>query len=302
MALVELIGVAFDGSGRSNGQARAPAELRSAGLAAALPAGKVGHDVTGPPADPSRGPSGFFNERALLAMSEAVDLRVGEALHEGRFPVLYGGDCAVLLGAIPALRDEAGRAGLLFIDAHEDATPLETSTTGEAANMELALLLGLSTPPSKTRLAGRLPALDPQGIVMLGQRDQRYREKIPVETIADRVRLHPVDELRAQLEDLVGQSVAHLERRTSAWWVHIDLDVLSGDEFAACGAATDPATPGGLTWQELTTVARIALGGRACRGLSIGVYNTDLDPKRSAAHRIVRFIGDIAVSVEGPAQ
>jgi arginase len=39
----------------------------------------------------------------------------------------------VLLGAVPALVDVLGRAGLVFIDGHEDATTMEASTTGEAA-------------------------------------------------------------------------------------------------------------------------------------------------------------------------
>jgi arginase len=89
--------------------------------------------------DPSRGNlAGFVNERALLEMVDAVHARVRAALQD-RFPVLYGGDCAVLLGAVPALRDLGETAGLLFVDGHEDATTIEQSTTGEAANMEVAL-------------------------------------------------------------------------------------------------------------------------------------------------------------------
>jgi Arginase family len=91
--------------------------------------------------NPGRGPkAGFVNERALLEMVEAAYARVHSALQDGRFPVLYGGDCSVLLGAVPAVRDTYGNAGLLFVDGHEDATTLEASTTGEAANMEIALL------------------------------------------------------------------------------------------------------------------------------------------------------------------
>lgn len=78
----------------------------------------------------------------------------------GRFPLIYGADCAVLLGAIPALRDVRGKAGLLFIDGHEDATTMEQSTTGEAANMEIALLLGITGMRAPEPLRSRLPALE----------------------------------------------------------------------------------------------------------------------------------------------
>ena len=98
--------------------------------------------------------AGFVNELALLEMVDAVHARVRAALHEHRFPVLYGGDCAVLLGAVPALRDVGETAGLLFVDGHEDAATMEQSTTGEAANMEIALLLGMTGDRAPQRCGG----------------------------------------------------------------------------------------------------------------------------------------------------
>ena len=82
---------------------------------------------------PARGPSGLLNEHALLEMLDALYGRVRSSLAAGRFPVVYGADCSVLLAAVPALADVAGDAGLVFIDGHEDATPMELSASGEAA-------------------------------------------------------------------------------------------------------------------------------------------------------------------------
>jgi arginase len=291
---VELIGVCFDGSGRPRGQARAAAALREAGLAGALPAATVTADVTTPAPDPARGAGTFTNEAALLAMIDGVHDRVRNALAGGRFPLLYGADCAVLLGALPALRDELGAAGLLFIDAHEDATTMEASPDGEAANMEIALLLGLTGHDAPEPMRSRLPALGPDAIVMLGQRDAGHRRAIAAPSIADRVRLHPAEAVHGRAARLAAEATEHLDRSTPGWWVHIDLDVLHRDEFPACAAASDPAMPGGLTWSELTTVVRRALSSPKCRGLGVGVYNTDLDPDRRAARRIVRFLGELA--------
>jgi arginase len=291
---VDLIGVCFDGSGRPRGQAQAASVLREAGLARTLPAGTVTADVTTPPPDPSRGAGTFMNEAALLAMLDGVYDRVRGSLFQQRFPLLYGGDCAMLLGAIPALRDEQGAAGLLFIDAHEDATTMDCSPDGEAANMEIALLLGLTGDSAPAPVRRRLPALDPDAIVMLGQRDARYREAIAVPSIADRVRLHPARAVHGRAAQLADEATEHLDRTTPGWWVHIDLDVLQGDEFAACAAASDPTMPGGLSWHELTTIVRRAVSSPKCRGLGVGVYNTDLDPDRRAARRIVQFLDDLA--------
>ena len=129
---------------------------------------------------------------------------------------------------------------------------------------------------------------------MLGQRDHLYHRQIGVPTIAGQVVLHPLEELRGDPAGIATDAAEYLVRHAHGWWLHIDLDVLAGSEFSACDAATDPATPGELTWTELVTVTTAALRAGGCRGCSIGVCNTDLDPGGHAATGIVAFAAGVA--------
>lgn len=297
--MIELVGVPFDGMGRPGAQANAPAALRAAGLLEAV-RGRVAEqvDLQLAPPSPQRAPTtGLLNETALVEMVSLVRTQTAEVLGRHHFPLVYGGDCSVLLGAIPALSAHAGTAGLVFLDGHEDATPMEASTSGEAANMEIAILLGRTgaNAPAPLQLAHAL--LRPDELAMLGPRDRSYREALGVESIAEAVWFRASDAVASDPVGTAREAADHVSSSAHDWWLHVDLDVLSKDEFGSCGAENEPALAGGLSWSDLTAAVECLLLSPGCRGWSLAVYNPDLDKDGSDGRAVVELIAHVVNSI-----
>ena len=300
--MVRLIGVAFDGMGRNPGQAGAPAALREAGLEAAFARREIVRrpDITVPAPRAARDPdTGFLNSAALLAMIQALREELSEALSAGQFPFVYGADCSVLLAAMPMLRAAAGEAGLLFVDGHEDATTMELSPDGEAANMEIAILLGMTGDRSPSPVSSAFGILKRDALAMLGPHDDAFRRPLGIGSIARLVPPLTIDEVHADPIRTTRGAVESISSRAPNWWLHTDLDVLDHEEFPAHGSPTDARLTRGLTWQDLTAVVRTALSARDCRGWSLVIYNPDLDADRTHARRIVQFVIDVAPYLAG---
>jgi len=237
-----------------------------------------------------------MNEAALLALAEALREHVGAALATGRFPIVYGGECSVLLGAVTGLRDHNGRAGLVFVDGHEDTTPLDVSPDGEAANMEVGLLLGITGQLAPARLRRHLPALEPNALAMLGPRDHALRRTLNLASLADRgVSFRGYEAIAADPAQAAREAVAHVRHSAPAWWLHTDLDVLATSQLAA----VDYPQPGGLTWSQLADITSAALAADGCAGWSVCIYNPDLDPGRDGAGNIISYLTRAIITADG---
>jgi arginase len=285
MRTIGLLGVPTNSAGTISGVARAPTTLREVGLVEALRQDTDVHDygdVMLPDPSPGRDPmSLLIDHHGLIAMVTRVRDAVTSIMDNGHFPLVIGGDCPLLLGCLAAAKTNE-RIGLLFVDGHEDAYLPAQSSTGEAADSELAFALGMADASWSPELASVLPLVVPADVRILGARDAGLLHAEGVASLGDRVALVDGDRLSAEPVIATAEAVSFLP---DAWWFHLDLDVLSTEALPAI----DYPQPGGLGWNDLSLVVTTAMGANPT-GWDITIYNPDLDPERIHAQRIVRFI------------
>lgn len=290
---LSLIGVPTNSAGRKDGVAGAPSALRTAGLAQALGRSFTVRDegdvrFAEPTAvrDPE---SGVIAPGTLASMALGVRAAVSRALREGRFPLVIGGDCPVLLGCLAACKGQGGRTGLLFVDGHEDAYSARQSPTGEAADMELGFALGRQV-PEKLQEAIGAPLVAASDVCIMGARDRGVLLKSGVRSLDGTVELYSDSDLTADIEGATRKALARLSG-AERLWLHIDLDVLSTESLPA----VDYQQPGGLSWEQLEALARTALLSGRISGCNVTIYNPDMDPDGRHARRIVRFLKNVLV-------
>ncbi|WP_406496789.1 arginase family protein [Streptomyces sp. NBC_01604] len=274
---------------RPTGVEELPRALLGAGLAEGLGAVRAGR-VEPPAYDARRDPdTGVLNPDGIAAYSLALADAVGGVLDHGRFPVVLGGDCSILLGSLLAL-SRRGRHGLLFLDGHTDFYQPAAEPTGEVASMELALVTGRG-PDVLADLEGRGPLVRDADVVALGFRDAEESAAAGMQPLS--AGLHAMDlyEVRALGVDRAAGSAVDLlaaDRPGGAdgYWIHLDADVLDD----AIMPAVDYRLPDGLAWQELETVLRTALSGPGAVGFDVTIFNPRLDPDGSIAARLTECL------------
>jgi len=222
----------------------------------------------------------------LLELGE----RVQAELAAGRFPLVLGGDCSVLLGCLYGARRAGGR-GLVHVDGHSDFFHPGNYDTqarlGSAAGMDLALATGRGEDVLAKWPGIEGPLVADADAVQAGERDaedadyDQYYGDIK-RTAITRLTIQQI--LREGIPRTTERILARLaERGLDRAWVHVDLDVL--DE-KVMNAVDSPGKPG-FDYAQLSTVLRALLGSGRVIGLDACIYDPDLDPGHRFAAPIV---------------
>ncbi len=287
------IGAGLDSAGRGEGEERAPAALRSAGLLEAIGAEDRG-DLDVRIEDSRRDPkSGLIGFRDVFAASEQLRGAVRGLIVAGRRPLVLGGDCTVLIGALAGARQALdARVGLAFVDGHLDFYDGRSSPTGECADTELAIVTG-GGPRELAAIAGSTPIVEPSDVIACGYRPEPAPETVPSgeEFTLERDLLDPaIEAVEAVRIDDPGGLGRRIERRLAAhpgrFWLHLDADVLDPKLMPAVSYPE----PDGLGWEEATALIAPLGASSALVGVSVADLNTDLDPDGRCAARLAELI------------
>jgi arginase len=288
-----LVGAPLDCSGTNRGEARAPRALRHAGLVGRTGARDVG-DVDATIDDPDRDErTGVIGFEQLRRASSEIKSVVAAVMEEAGRPLVVGGDCAVLVGALAAAKERFGRVGLAFVDGHLDFFGGDTSPSGEAADMDLAFVTGRGL-EGLVDLGGVTPPIaEPGDVVVMGYRDDPEEEvggPREADLVDERVQLVGALAIKRGDPERLGRYVAErLEAQAGRFWVHFDVDAFDGEEMSA---VTYPL-PDGLGFEHTEALLRPLVSSPALVGVSVADFVPDKDPDGRNARRLVELIAGL---------
>lgn len=264
-----------------------PGALRSAGLVAAIGAADAGDmdvRIIGRKRDSA---AGMFGWPSVARMTTAIRGRVASVIADGNVPVLVGGCCTLVPGALAGARDVLGPLGLAYVDGHLDLYDAASSPTGEAADMPIAVVTGLG--PALWAEHVGAPLITPERLALLGAADRAeaasMRSRMP-EELGVPVELTPV---MLRSVGLAAAGTAARDRVGERYWVHLDVDVLDQREFPA----TDYPNASGLSLAEAAALLRPLTQSAGMAGFSVGCYNPQRDPSGDCARSLTRLLGSV---------
>jgi arginase len=285
-----IVGVPIDSIGSPGGTELAPGVVRTTGIVDALgaiDAGDLDVRIVGAERQPSTGIVGY---PMVLATVRGVRDGLAPHLAAGRFPVVLGGCCILIPGAVAAARAALDEPmGLVTIDGHLDLYDATTSPTGEAADLPVALCIGHGA-PELVAVGPSTPLVQPAHVALLAHRDSDEARELGSLMPGDAgIDLSSDDAAIRNLgaATVGAQTVERLTSRVSRYWLAIDVDALADDVFPA----TPCRQPGGITIDELVELATPLARSPGCVGLSIACYDPDLDtPDRAGARDVAAIL------------
>lgn len=280
--------------GRQPATWRAPQALTDAGLVEAVSPTTV-LDLSRPLYDPGQ-ESGtrLLNGHRLRAFNLDLAGLVTRALGMGQFPLVVGGDCSVLLGALAGVR-RAGPVSLVHVDGHSDfrhpGNYDPAATLGAVAGMDLALATGRGEALMADWPGVTSPLVPDEQVVQIGEREGHSPGFAwPDVNDTAMTRMDVFTARRLGPLAVLARTRATIDQEPGwPFWVHFDVDVL---DQAVMPAVDTPGSPG-LDPEDVTAILRPLVSDPRCCGMTVTIFDPDLDASGHCAALLVGLLKDV---------
>ena len=291
---VQLIGAPTDIGAGTRGASMGPEALRVAGIVEILT--RQGAQVldsgnlSGPANPMQAAVDGYRHLAEVTAWNEAVYGAVYQALQQGHFPVLMGGDHCLGIGSISAVarhcREQGKKLLVLWLDAHADFNTNQLTPSGNVHGMPVACLCGYG-PAQLTGLSGQTPAITSGDVRQIGIRSVDAGEKQLIYQQGLQVfDMRYIDEMG--MRHTMQQALDDVDDNTH---VHVSFDVDFLDAELAPGVGT--TVLGGPTYREAQLCMEMIADTGRVASLDIVELNPALDVRNQTARIAVELIGSL---------
>ncbi len=261
---IQALIVPYDSGHRSERMGRGPLHFEARGLKDVLAsAGYTPHIETIESEQAFR-----LEVQTAFELQRLVAARVSTAVQQGRFPLLFSGNCNTCLGSITALHPQD--LGVVWLDAHGEFNTPDTSRSAFFDGMGLAVATGRCWQAAVAQTPGWTP-LREENIVLVGVRDINKAENQRIE--ASGIHLVRADQLQQSGMSVVTVALDRLRENVRRVYLHIDPDSLD----PSIAPANAYAVPGGLTVEQAEAI--IAQVGERFQivGAGFGSYDPAYD-------------------------
>lgn len=279
----DILGVPFNGDGTAPEVENPAKGLRDAGLIGLLRSrGQEVRDLGDLPIPRCENrrdqETKILNLVAWRGVSERISRKISGILEDTPFLLVLGGDCSILVGIFGAFANHKARVGLVLLDGHTDFRAPTTSSSGEPADIELALLTGRG-PKIISAFGGRYPLLRDEDVIAYGFREP---DQIATSNILTYDRRRMAD---LGIERSVTEGLARFAQANIQLWLHFDVDALDPRLMPV-----NFPEPDGLTLEETREFLSLWLASGKVIGMSVACYHPKLDVDGSAGHRLASLI------------
>ena len=200
------------------------------------------------------------------AMADEVEHRMDQILHDGKFPVLIGGEHSVSIGAFRAMARRYPNLSILQLDAHSD---MRDEYEGSACNHACVMARAKELTTNITQVGIRSTAREELHNIDLKRTFYAHR------IVED-------DEWQERVSTQLGEEV----------YITIDLDVLDPAYLPSTGTPE----PGGLSYREVMGLLKRII--REHRGVGLDVVELCPNPRAKAsdflaAKLIYQFLSEL---------